>query len=224
MSIFAAREQMKTVLASRISQLIDKCSDVQFNQVVSDYIESENFSKVCASFKYNNPVVLVDKPTMYSFSRIKTYVYRKKFTLPDDIKTTIAWNDFVQFDLSRDLELFEDFAEFLENKTNLPITKMQKKATKKKEESQLKKAKKVSIPATLKRLVWNKHVGEDIGKAKCLCCRVTDITQLSFNCGHIVSERNGGQLTLDNLLPICQNCNSSMGTMDMNEFKDRYKI
>lgn len=81
----------------------------------------------------------------------------------------------------------------------------------------LKKRKK-PISAALKRLVWNNNVGEEIGKTKCTCCKVTDITQISFHCGHIIAESNGGETILTNLKPICQNCNSSMGTKNMNEF------
>ena len=81
-----------------------------------------------------------------------------------------------------------------------------------------KKIKKKSIPLTLKRLVWNKHIGEKIGKSLCLCCKLVEITQLSFSCGHIISEFNGGKITLDNLKPICVSCNSSMGTRNMNDF------
>ena len=40
------------------------------------------------------------------------------------------------------------------------------------------KKKKKPIPVALKRKVWNKWVGEDTGKAKCMCCQLTDITQL----------------------------------------------
>ncbi len=85
-----------------------------------------------------------------------------------------------------------------------------------------KKYKKEYIPAALKRKVWAQWVGEDIGKTECLCCGLTSITQLSFHCGHIVSEAKGGKLQLDNLKPICQGCNSSMGTKDMNEFMTQY--
>ena len=80
------------------------------------------------------------------------------------------------------------------------------------------KKKKKSILATVKRLVWNTNIGEDIGKTKCMCCKSTDITQLSFNCGHIIAEANGGETVVSNLKPICQNCNSSMGTKNMNDF------
>ena len=80
------------------------------------------------------------------------------------------------------------------------------------------KKKKKPISATIKRLVWNTNIGEQIGKAKCMCCNVTDITQMSFNCGHIIAESNGGETVVSNLKPICQNCNSSMGIKDMEEF------
>jgi hypothetical protein len=33
-----------------------------------------------------------------------------------------------------------------------------------------------SISATIKKLVWNTNIGEEIGKSKCLCCKSTDIT------------------------------------------------
>jgi len=96
-----------------------------------------------------------------------------------------------------------------------------KSATCEKEDS--KKKKKKPIAATIKRLVWNTNIGEDIGKSKCMCCNSTDITQMSFNCGHIVAEANGGDTIVSNLKPICQNCNSSMGTKNMEEFMKSLK-
>jgi hypothetical protein len=85
------------------------------------------------------------------------------------------------------------------------------------------KKKKKPISATIKKLVWNTHIGEEIGKSKCLCCNVTDITQMSFNCGHVIAEANGGDTIVSNLKPICQNCNSSMGTKNMNDFMNSLK-
>lgn len=84
------------------------------------------------------------------------------------------------------------------------------------------KKRKKTIPAALKRKVWAKWLGEETGKAKCLCCNLTDITQLNFHCGHIISEAEGGELKVDNLKPICQSCNSSMGTTNMDEFMKKY--
>lgn len=91
------------------------------------------------------------------------------------------------------------------------------------DETHAPKKKKQVISATTRRLVWNIHIGEAIGKAKCMCCGVTDITQLAFNCGHIVAEAKGGATIVSNLKPICQNCNSSMGTKDMNEFMKTFR-
>ncbi len=86
------------------------------------------------------------------------------------------------------------------------------------------KYQKRTISSTLKRLVWNTYIGETIGKTKCLCCKLTDITQLSFNCGHIIAEANGGETIITNLKPICQNCNSSMGIKNMNDFMKTFSI
>ena len=78
---------------------------------------------------------------------------------------------------------------------------------------------KKAIPKTLKICVWNKYIGEDIGKTKCLCCKITDITQLKFHVGHIIAEANGGTLDIDNLKPICESCNKSMKTTNMDYFE-----
>jgi chromosome segregation ATPase len=86
------------------------------------------------------------------------------------------------------------------------------------------KPKKKAIPKTLKNKVWNKYIGIEIGQTKCLCCKLTDISQLNFHCGHIISEKDGGKITMENLKPICGSCNSSMGTMNMDEFILKYEF
>lgn len=91
-------------------------------------------------------------------------------------------------------------------------------------ETKEKKPKKKPIPVALKRNVWNKWIGEAIGKSKCMCCKLTEITMLNFACGHIVAEANGGELKLDNLKPICVSCNSSMGTQNMNTYIEKYGL
>jgi len=82
--------------------------------------------------------------------------------------------------------------------------------------------KKKSIPLSLKALVWNKYIGEEKGTGYCQCCRKNIIKQISFHCGHIISERNGGSTTLNNLIPLCQTCNLSMGKQNMNDFVKKY--
>lgn len=86
----------------------------------------------------------------------------------------------------------------------------------------LKKKRKTRIPAVLKALVWNTYVGEDIGSTLCPVCNKHKITQLTFHCGHVISEAKGGQCKLDNMRPICIKCNLSMRTMHMYDFKHTY--
>jgi hypothetical protein len=83
------------------------------------------------------------------------------------------------------------------------------------------KTKKKSIPKVVKDLSWNKWVGDDVAKTKCMCCEVNEIKMSSFHCGHIVAEANGGKATVDNLKPICAACNLSMGTENLEDFKKR---
>lgn len=116
---------------------------------------------------------------------------------------------------------------YKEEQENIKSVKKDNKKTSNKsnisEKEETKKKKKKPIAATIKRLVWNTNIGEDIGKSKCMCCNSTDITQMSFNCGHIIAEANGGDTIVSNLKPICQNCNSSMGTKNMEDFMKSLK-
>jgi len=52
--------------------------------------------------------------------------------------------------------------------------------------------KKGKTKQAIRQLVWNAYIGEQNGIGKCQCCKQTNITQMSFHCGHIISEFNGG--------------------------------
>ena len=84
------------------------------------------------------------------------------------------------------------------------------------------KPKKKTIPKVLKASVWITYIGKDIGATKCPCCNTHEITQLSFDCGHVIAEALGGKTTLENLRPICSKCNKSMRTTHMDEFKKHF--
>lgn len=75
--------------------------------------------------------------------------------------------------------------------------------------------KKHGIDQSLRTAVWNRHMGEHIGRALCPVCAEQVITQRNFHCGHIVAEAVGGATHVDNLMPICAQCNLSMGTQHM---------
>jgi 5-methylcytosine-specific restriction endonuclease McrA len=81
---------------------------------------------------------------------------------------------------------------------------------------------KKSIPKSLKKLVWDTWIGEAIGVTKCLCCKHQDIRQIEFHCGHVIAECRGGHTTVENMRPICAQCNLSMGSMNMKEFQQKF--
>ena len=80
------------------------------------------------------------------------------------------------------------------------------------------------IPKKIKQLVWNNYIGEKNGIGLCQCCQITEISQMNFHCGHIISEKNGGDIILNNLTPICSLCNSSMGTTNMDNFIKKHGL
>lgn len=81
-----------------------------------------------------------------------------------------------------------------------------------------KKYQKKKITHAVKLACWNTHVGELVAKTKCLCCKQVDITQHNFHCGHVTAECKGGTLEVSNLRPICNVCNTSMGSTNMFEY------
>ena len=78
--------------------------------------------------------------------------------------------------------------------------------------------KKQPIPKKVKVDAWNTHVGANRNEVLCLCCRANKITTFEFHAGHIISEANGGHITVENIRPICSACNLSMGSRNMDEF------
>jgi hypothetical protein len=77
---------------------------------------------------------------------------------------------------------------------------------------------KKSIPKKIKNDSWNTYIGNDKSSALCLCCRNTKISMNDFTAGHIISEKNGGIMTVENIVPICNQCNLSMSSKNMDKY------
>lgn len=77
------------------------------------------------------------------------------------------------------------------------------------------KKEKNKIPSRLKKASWIKEYG-DVTDVKCpisFCNNTINcLTANGFQAGHIISEYNNGKIEINNLKPICKNCNSSMGS------------
>lgn len=81
-----------------------------------------------------------------------------------------------------------------------------------------------SVPKSIRDMVWDKYIGEDIPKHNCFCCKTNKITMRDFHAGHVQSRKCGGTPDLTNLRPICHKCNLSMGTQNMQDFILEHKL
>ena len=71
---------------------------------------------------------------------------------------------------------------------------------------------KAKIPAALRQQVWIHHNGEVFSsKCKVTWCQNT-INVFNFQSGHNIPEKHGGKTVVENLIPICAQCNTSMGS------------
>lgn len=77
---------------------------------------------------------------------------------------------------------------------------------------EIKPYRKKAIPKAVREQVWLRDMGKQFqGKCKTPWCQ-TIITLFDFQCGHDIPESKGGKTTLENLVPICCRCNTSMGS------------
>ena len=84
-------------------------------------------------------------------------------------------------------------------------------------------SRKKTIPKSLRRIVWDAHFGPSVGSAPCPVCKSTVIRQIEFHCGHIVAEANGGKTNVQNLIPLCAQCNLSMGKTNLVQFAKQFQ-
>lgn len=82
--------------------------------------------------------------------------------------------------------------------------------------------KRSNIPAPMKSLVWRKYVSNELIRGSCFCCRVKKITLDDFQCSHIISDKDGGKVEIENLRACCGKCNQSMNSRNMYEYISNY--
>jgi len=83
--------------------------------------------------------------------------------------------------------------------------------------------KKETIPKTVRNCLWINYF-DDSRTGKCQCCLRENISIDNYAVGHINAEINGGKTSLENLVPICTLCNTSMGRYNMEVFIKKYNL
>jgi 5-methylcytosine-specific restriction endonuclease McrA len=81
----------------------------------------------------------------------------------------------------------------------------------------------ISISQGKKFELWKSHIGEN-WFGLCVCCNTTKISIENFIIGHVLAVDAGGSSELSNLRPICQQCNSDMGTAHMDDYIEYLKL
>ncbi len=77
-----------------------------------------------------------------------------------------------------------------------------------------------NIPKSIKAQIWQIY-NQNSKIGKCYVCD-RPITDDNFDVGHNTAVANEGDNSIENLRPICRPCNSSMGTMKIEEFKRKW--
>jgi hypothetical protein len=70
---------------------------------------------------------------------------------------------------------------------------------------------KEKFPHWHKNNIWKKYHGTR-ERVKCPVCSYNDISSNSFVAGHILPESKGGMICSENIMPICGECNTHMGS------------
>jgi hypothetical protein len=83
------------------------------------------------------------------------------------------------------------------------------------------KEKKETFPDWFKSRIWRKFNGS-LEKVSCPICSENFIEPNSFSAGHILPESKGGMMCLENIMPICSECNSQMGARHLYWFSWHY--
>lgn len=157
----------------------------------------------------------------YAFNRAQLKSFQKKsFTLPSHAENS---EDVLKKELKNDVKTDSVFDTSLNKGVENMTIKEDKDETKESDSKRKGRYKKEKIPATVRNIVWVTHFGSS-KKGSCWLCKVEDISSANFECGHVISEKNGGKPSIDNLRPICSFCNKSVGTMNMEDFKIKYNI
>ena len=80
---------------------------------------------------------------------------------------------------------------------------------------------KAPITRGLKLAVWNREFSHRMSSTCPIPLCMNILTHDNFECGHVISEYNGGLAELHNLRPICKSCNSSMGSTNWDDWIEK---
>ena len=82
------------------------------------------------------------------------------------------------------------------------------------------KTRRKTIPKAIRNQVWETYCGKTYN-GRCYVCR-NEVSIIAWEAGHVQSDAEGGDVTVENLRPICFQCNRSMGKKSMWDYIRRH--
>ena len=83
-----------------------------------------------------------------------------------------------------------------------------------------------ALGSELRIQVWETYIGQNT-QGLCFCCWNSEYPirpfsySNTFQAGHIISRANGGKDAIENLLPICRDCNMNMSAENWDDYIER---
>ena len=121
--------------------------------------------------------------------------------------------------------MFSFFFSYFKKGIRYDNVKLSVKSKNPKATNKTKKYKKKAIPKALREQVWiNKMEKVFTGTCYISWCE-NDMSCFNFDCGHNIPESKGGPTNIENLIPICRNCNIGMGNrFTIEEWEKKYEV
>ena len=209
-----------------LNQLITKMNIHSYTLYIDSDLNIENLLSIIQTDVYQ-PSPNIAELCNYIFNCHKDMIKLKKYNKNKIINNSEEKKTDKLDDNSKEKNTIDNSKEKKTDKLDDNKTKIIDNSKEKKTDNETpkkSKKKKDKIPTAVRKIVWNTYIGKEIITGKCLCCNAEDISSTNFDCGHIKSEKNGGEVNIENLRPICGNCNKSIGGNNMDEFMTKYKI
>ncbi len=85
------------------------------------------------------------------------------------------------------------------------------------------KNKRQVIPKKIRNEIWNIWISSTSQIGACFVCD-NEININNFHAAHVLADKHGGDPTIINLRPTCSLCNTSMGTMNLFQYIEKFGL
>jgi len=146
---------------------------------------------------------------IFNRTNLKNFIYKKTPNIRDILKTSL--NIYPKNkDINKDTHNKNKYiSKLISNNVKFKKKNIYKKPNQLKQPKQIFTTKE-PIPKRIRELVWTTNNGETFTNKCYVTWCTNNINVFNFQVGHDIPESKGGTIDIDNLKPICSNCNLSM--------------